>query len=152
VAGALLWGGESRVWSVVAGGAHVVVPAGIEALMGDIDCFAKEWAEMFDDLFAGADCPENLKNGPSKLDGRAATRIHPIGQPGEADICPGDNTAAGKRTQKFPPRAPSGLATPVRILQADNVMTRDAPVEDKPVSNHYPPYCFSSSYRCSSLS
>jgi hypothetical protein len=41
------------------------VSAGIQALIEDIDLFAKEWTEIFDELSAGAEDPEDRL---SKLD------------------------------------------------------------------------------------
>ena len=48
-----------------------VVPAGIKDLIGDIDHFAKEWAGMFDELYAGAGRREGEL-------AKTSTHIHPI--------------------------------------------------------------------------
>jgi hypothetical protein len=131
--------------------------AAIAALMEDIDCFAKEWTKMFDDLHAGPNLPEG---GPSKVD--SSTRIHPAVRHESASIC-GANNPTGKRIRKFPLPSPSGSAAPTSTSEAstlanssgemvrfdvapaslahwqrrDNAIVKDVPIEDKKVSNHY---------------
>ncbi|KAH9970266.1 hypothetical protein BJV74DRAFT_262748 [Russula compacta] len=136
----------------VGAGAPVVVPAGIKALMGDIDRFANEWTEMFDDVSVGADGRED---GAAKLD--ISTRIHPIVQPDEVASCEADNPTAGKQLHKLLFPGPSSSAASVSTLQAptlastngempyidvtpanlarwqhrDNAMVKNAPMENK---------------------
>ncbi|KAI0289128.1 hypothetical protein BC826DRAFT_1161698 [Russula brevipes] len=103
--------GHSQVGpdAAAAAAAAVVVPEGINALMGDIDRFAKEWTEMFDDLFASADGRED---GLSKLG--APTRIHPAPQSESAgDPLRTESPAAGKRAQEF--LLPEALGTAASV-------------------------------------
>jgi hypothetical protein len=143
-----------------------VRPAGIKALMEDIDCFAKEWTEMFEELSVDVNCPETR---PSKLD--SSTRIHPTGHFKGAYIC--SVRSPGFRTQrhKFFLAAVSGSVAPISTLQtssldrtsgetdrldvmslarqqhSDNAMTKDSPLEDELVSNTTP---FSNNWQYSS--
>jgi hypothetical protein len=152
----LLGTGASQSHSQVgpdAAAAPVVVQEGIKALMGDIDRFAKEWTEMFDDLFASADGRED---GLLKLD--ASTRIHPALQ---SENVGGhlhtESPAAGKRAQELLLPEALGTAASVGTSQTsalessngiqfdvtpaslarwqhrDNAMVRDAPVGEEPV-------------------
>jgi hypothetical protein len=136
-----------------AAAAPVVVPEGVKALMGDVDRFAKEWTEMFDDLFAGTDGRED---GLSKLG--ASTRIHPAPQSESAgDPLRTESPAAGKRAQELLLPEALGTAASVGTSQTsalessngvhfdvtpaslarwqhrDNAMVRDAPVGEEPV-------------------
>ena len=84
--------GDSRVKltaAAVAAPVVVVIPAGINALIEDIDRFAKEWTDMFDELSAG---PER---GPSKL--ISSMRIYPTGQSKGAYIHQFDDPVAEDR-------------------------------------------------------
>lgn len=122
----------------------------IQALIADIDRFAKEWTEMFDELSAVAaagDHPED--GGLSKLD--AYIRSRPTGRPEDAGPFQADSPVAGKGTPK--------RLSSVKELQAstnretvhfdvtsvslarwqhrDKAMVKDAPLEeDKPVRKH----------------
>jgi len=139
--------------------------AGIKALMEDVDCFAREWTEIFDELSTGgANGPEGGSR-PSKLD--SFTRIHPSVQPESAGTCQADGPAMEKRTHKLLLPAPSGSAAgSVSTLQAsplvstagemihvdvkpvslarwqhrENTILKDASVDDKSVSDHTPPF------------
>jgi hypothetical protein len=151
---------SSRVGSAsgVSGALPVVglVPAGIQALIGDIDRFAKEWTEMFDELsIAGAEDPENTV---SKFG--ASPRVRLTGQPEDAGSLQADNPVAGKGTPTRKHLLPvsSGSAASVNTLQAstygetvhfdvmrarlarwqhrDKAMVREAPAEVKLVRKH----------------
>jgi hypothetical protein len=65
-------------------------------LMDDIDCFAKEWSEMFDELSAGVNGPEGR---PSKLD--SFTRMRPIAELESTGTCQADGLAMEKQMHKF---------------------------------------------------
>lgn len=84
------------------------VSAGIQSLIGEVDRFAKEWTEMFDELSTGAGDPEDRL---SKLD--SSIRIHPIGQPENTGPLQADNpvAGAGKRTPRQLQPGPSGYAS-----------------------------------------
>ena len=161
-------GDSSRIRSAAAAGAPLGFPAGIKALVEDIDCFAKGWTEMFDGLSAGAHGPEGR---PSKLDSFA--RIHPTVQPENAGTCQADGPATEKRKHKF---LFPGSAGSVSTLQAsplvstdgetvhvdlkpvnlarwqhrENATVKGASVDDKSVSDHSSP--FPTAVRDSSLS
>lgn len=84
--------GDSRIRSAAAGtGAPLGFPTGIKTLMDDIDCFAKEWSEMFDELSTGVNEPESR---PSKLD--SFTRIRPIVELESTGTCQADGPCDGK--------------------------------------------------------
>ena len=85
-------GDHSRIRSAAAAsGVPLGFPAGIIALVEDIDCFAKGWTEMFDGLSAGAN---GLEGRASKLD--LFTRIHPTAQPENAGTCQADGPVMKK--------------------------------------------------------
>jgi hypothetical protein len=89
------------------------VTAGIQALIGDIDRFAKEWTEMFDELSArrvGAEDPEVRL---SRFD--ASIRIRPTGQPENPGPFQADNpaAAAGKGILRELQTGPSGSTASV---------------------------------------
>jgi hypothetical protein len=152
--------GDSRVKSAAVGAPAVaVVTAGIKALMEDVDRFAKEWTEMFDELSsAGANCSES---GHQRLD--SSMRLYPTGQSKDADTCQFDNLVARKPAHTHLPDASLASDAHVSTLQASsldgingetvhldiipaslarrqrrrNAMIKDSPVEDEPVSNCY---------------
>lgn len=146
--------GDSGVFPVVG-----LVPVGIEALIGDIDRFAKEWTEMFDELSAAVGAEDHRpEDGASKF--RASVRVRPTGQPEGAGPLQINDRAAGKGTPTRKRLLPvsSGSAASVNTLQAsangetvhldvtpaslarwqhrDKAMARDAPEEDKQVRKH----------------
>jgi hypothetical protein len=82
--------GNSRIRSAAAG-APLGFPAGIKMLMDDIDCFAKEWSEIFDELSAGVNGPEGR---PSKLD--SFTRMRPIAELESTGTCQASDPCDGK--------------------------------------------------------
>jgi hypothetical protein len=99
------------------------VSAGIQALIGDIDRFAKEWTEMFDGLSAIAEDPEDRL---SKLD--ASIRICPTSQPQDTGPLHADNpaAAAGKGTPRRLQPGPSGSTASVSTLQASTLAGTNA--------------------------
>jgi hypothetical protein len=136
-------GGSSPVRS--APGASGMLPvvgsvsAGIQALIRDIDLFAKEWTEMFEELSASAEDPEYRL---SKLD--TPIRIRPIGPSRTEDMGPLqiDNPAAGKGTlASINGETVHFDITPVSLTRwkhRDKSMVEDAPEEDKPVRKPSP--------------
>jgi len=132
------------------------VPAGIQALLGDIDRFAKEWTEMFDELSAGAEDPED-RLSESKWD--APIRVCPTGRPEDVGPLRVNTPEVGKGTPKRLLLASSGTVASVGSLQGstlagtnaetvhfdvtpaslmrwqhrDKSMVKDAPEDDKPV-------------------
>lgn len=150
---------HAHAHAVGVGAPGVVVPAGIKALMKDIDRFAEEWLEMFDDVSVGGDGRED---GAAKLD--ISTRIHPTVQPDEVAPCKANNPTTENHTNKFLFPGPSSSAASVSTLQAstlastngemsyidvtpanlarwqhrDNAMVKNPPVENKLVRNHQP--------------
>ena len=94
------------------------VSTGIQALLGDIDRFAKEWTEMFDELSGDAEDPEDRL---SKLD--ASIRIRPSGPPEDTGPLRADNPAAagGKGTPRQRQPGPSGSTASVSTLQASTL-------------------------------
>ena len=130
------------------------VPVGIQALIGDIDSFAKEWTGMFDELSAAGGAGDHPpEDGVSKFG--PSVRVRPTGRPEDAGPLQADGRAAGKETptRKRLLLASSGSAASVNTLQAgangeavhlgvtpaslarwqhrDKAMVRDAPEEDK---------------------
>ncbi|KAH9988652.1 hypothetical protein BJV77DRAFT_727827 [Russula vinacea] len=104
------------------------VPAGIQALIGDIDRFAKDWTEMFDELSEG---PEDGRL--SKLD--AFIRIRPTGWSEDAGHLQADNTVTGKglaSTNGETVQFDVTLASLARWQQRDKSMVKDAPEKEKP--------------------
>ena len=99
------------------------VSAGIQALIGDIDLFAKEWTEMFDELTAGVEDPGDRF---SKLD--ASIRIRSTGQPDDTRPLQADNSAAvaGKGAARHLQLGPSGSTTSVSTLQASTLAGTNA--------------------------
>lgn len=98
----------------------VPVPAGIQALIEDIDRFAKEWTAMFDELSVVAgDHPEGGRL--SKLDAAYVRSRPTTGRPEDAGHRQADSPAAGKGTPKRLPLVSSGSASSVSTLQASTV-------------------------------
>lgn len=101
------------------------VTAAIQALVGDIDRFAKEWTEMFDELSTGADDPEDRL---SKLN--VSTRIRPIGQPEDMALLQVDNPVVAAAGVKGTPRqlqqGTSGSPAFVNTLQASTLAYTNA--------------------------
>jgi hypothetical protein len=98
-------------------------------LIGDIDHFAKEWTEMFDDL---SKSPEDGRL--SKLD--AFIRIRPTGRPEDAGRLQADNPVAGKglpSTNGETVQFDITRASLARQQHRDKAMVKDTPEEDKPV-------------------
>ncbi|KAH9958787.1 hypothetical protein BC827DRAFT_551985 [Russula dissimulans] len=143
-------GDSSQVGS--APGAASNVPPEIRALMGDIDRFAKEWMEMFNDLSTSHDRREDEL---PQLDAGTA-RIHPTVRPEDTTALHTTSSAAGKQTQDLlmlaspKPVAVSRLRTstltredgeviPFDVTAAslarwqhrDKAMVNDTPVEEK---------------------
>ena len=110
------------------------VSAGIQALIGDIDRFAKEWTEMFDGLSSGVEDPEDRL---SKLD--ASIHIRPTGQPEDTGPLQADHPAAatGKGTprQLQPVHFDVTPASLTRWQHRDKSLVNDTP-EDGPVRDH----------------
>ena len=121
--------GDSRVRSAAAS-APLGFLVEIKALMEDIDCFAKEWTVMFEELSTGADGPEGR---PSKFD--LLRRIHPTVQPESAGTCQADDPAMKKRTRRRLLSAPSGSTGSVSTSQASPL-----------VRNHCSPFPTASKY------
>jgi hypothetical protein len=112
-----------------------VVPAGIKALIGDLNRFAKEWMGMFDELYASAG-----RDGGELAN--TSTRIHPIvesetpGTPQVDDLgeqrsnSENDRTASGTRLSSdcgvqvgemtATPLTPSASASSIGTLQASS--------------------------------
>ena len=133
-----------------------LVPAGIQVLIGDIDRFAKEWTEMFDELsVAGAEDPENTVS-----EFGASLRVRLTGQPEDAGPLQADNPAVEKGTPTRKRLLPvsSGSTASVNTLKAstygetvhfdvmrarlarwqhrDKAMVREASAEAKLVRKH----------------
>ena len=114
--------GDSKIRSAAAGtGAPFGLPAGIKTLMDDINCFAKEWSEMFDELSTGVDGPEGR---PSKLD--SFTRIRPIVELESTGTCQADGPCDGKNgCTYFLLAAPSGSAGSINTLRVSPLVSTD---------------------------
>ena len=107
-------------------GSESVTSAGIQTLIGDIGRFAKEWTEMFDEMSAGVEDPEDRL---SKLDDASMIRIRPAGQPEETRPLHADNpaaAAAGKGTPRQLQPGPSESPASVSTLRASTLAGADA--------------------------
>lgn len=113
--------GDSRVKLAAAAAAApvVVVAAGVKALIEDIDRFAKEWTDMFDELSAGAHRPES---GPSKL--VSPMRMYPTGQSKGAHIYQFDNPVAEYRHAHSCWQRPSDLLHPLEPSKRQHLMVQ----------------------------
>jgi hypothetical protein len=110
--------GDSRA-RLTAAAAPVIVTAGIKALMEDIDRFAKEWTNMFDELSAS---PES---GPSKL--ISSMRIYPTWSKG-AHIYQFDNPVAEDQHTHSCGQRPSDLLHPLEpswMVQVEQVRSTE---------------------------
>jgi hypothetical protein len=100
------------------------VSSGIQELIGDIDRFAKEWTEMFDELSAGA---EDREDRLSKLVD-SSIRMRPTGQHEDPGLLQTDNPAAatGKGAPRQLQRGPSGSTASVSTFKASILASANA--------------------------
>ena len=74
-----------------------LVPAGIQALIGDLDRFAKEWTGMFDELYArtGRHCGELANTPMVESETPGTPQVDELGE--QASKSENDRTAGGTR-------------------------------------------------------